>query len=297
MANNRTINSNQLTEGAIYLVRGKIAFCRITRPTTDKEREEANLRRVHKVDKNYTHITLYDSQVLAKDPQNPTLEEKYAAECMYTSSNAQHPNRNFSAMNKSPNLPKVLAIGENGAYTDIQPTAELAQGLDVTVMMRVFKGAGNKGVSLDSVLVNEPIRYYGGGGSHIAQTLEAYGINYVPPTPEQMAAMQQQQNQAVAPQVQPLEGASYGEAPTNAFAPAPANGYEQQNTFAPTNGYEQQNAFAPTNGYNATPVQPVQPAPPANDNPFSSYNGAAPAPQVTFGQAPSGFGPGPNRQY
>lgn len=186
MAN--TINVNSLTVDSTYLVRGKSAFCRITRQTTDAEREAANKTRQHPIEKNYTTISIYDAQVLCKDPNKPSLEEQYAAEKLYRSSSPDQPGNNFTAMNKSHNLPKVAVADPNNpnSYDEIIPEGELARGVDVTLVMRVFKGQGNNGVSLDRVLVNEPIRYFGGSSS-VDKSLSEMGITFNALSPAEAA--------------------------------------------------------------------------------------------------------------
>ena len=240
----RTINCNNLTPDATYLVRGKVGFSRITRPTTDDEREALNKRRTHPIDKNYTHISLYEATVMARDPANPTIEERYAAECLYKSSSTNYPGNNFSAMNKSRNLPRVGVIdptaGPNN-YKEIALEHELASGLDVTLVMRVFKGSGNNGVSLDRVLVNEPIRYYI-SNSPVDKALADAGITFTP----------------MAPQAEPVAETPASDEPV--FAPAPAAA----------------SAAAP-----AESAASVAPA--ASDNPFSSYSAPASNGNVTFG--------------
>ena len=186
----RTVTNQQLTPDATYFVRGKIGFCRITRLTTDDERERANQSRVHPITRNYTTVTLYDAQVLAGDPNNPTQEEIYAAESMYKNKNPQErPGLNFSAINKSSRLPRIGVLSPTPTnpqnYKEIRPTAELAVGLDVTLVMRVFKGQGNNGVSLDRVLVNEPIRYYG-GSDQVDRAMSQRGITFEGLPPENL---------------------------------------------------------------------------------------------------------------
>lgn len=260
---NRTIQSKDLTPNATYLVRGKVGFSRITRHTTDEERDKENSRRKYKIDKNYSNITIYNATVLAKDANNPTVEERYAAENMYMSSSQNYPGNNFSALNKTKNLPVIGVLSPTpevpNNYVEIIPEAELAPGLDVTLVMRVYNGQGdNNGVSLDRILVNEPIRYYG-GNTEVDKTLSSFGITF----------------QAMAPD----------EKNTAATSEATANnaGQSAQPAMA-TN-----NAFATMN--NAQPATNAQPdanngIAPAAGNPFSSYDG----------QANIQFGPG-TRQY
>jgi len=171
------IKINDLTPDTTYLLRGKVAYSRVSRHTTDEERIKDNQRRTYKIDKNYTNITIYDVQILCKDPTNPTIEEQYAAECLYKSHVDKYTGKSFSALNKSENLPKVGVIDEKtGEYSSVKLQGELAQGLDVTIVMRVFKGKNsmNNGVSLDTILVNEPLRYF--SNNIVEKDLEARGI-------------------------------------------------------------------------------------------------------------------------
>lgn len=176
MASKRSIANNQLNPGATYVVRGQVGFSRVARQTTDAERERDNKNRMHPIDKNYTHITIYNAQVIPEDPQNPTIEDRYAVECLYRSSSANYPGNNFSAMNKSSKLPRVFVLNSaTGQYDETKITNELAAGLNVMLVMRVFKGQGNIGVSLDRILVTEPIKYYA-GDSAVEKDLVKRGI-------------------------------------------------------------------------------------------------------------------------
>lgn len=251
-----TINNNQLEVGKTYLVRGKIGFSHVSKPTTDEERMAANKRRMHPIDKNYTSISIYDAQVICRDPQNPSIEERYASECFYKSSSPAYPGNNFTAMNKSRNLPKVGVASGTNQYDEITLDGkELATGLDVILVMRVFKGQGNNGVSLDTVLVNEPVRFFQGSNA-ISEQLSDYGITFSAKAPASAPA--------AAPAAQAAPVAQPAAQP--AFAAAPA-----------------------AQPMNAAPVQPAaQPAPAAqaapvmsNDNPFSSYG--MDANNITFG--------------
>lgn len=267
----KTIQSSRLNPNATYLVRGKVGYSKVASQTTDKEREEANKHRVHPVDKNYTSMTIYNAQILCKNPQAPTIEEQYASESLYKSSSPKYPGNNFSAMNKTRNLPSIGVISptpENpNNYVEIIPEHELAPGLDVTLVMRVYKGQGsNNGVSLDRVLVNEPIQYYG-GNSEVDKTLSDFGITFQAMAPE---AKSNAAANAVVNNAAPVDAAQAAPTQNDAFAQAPV----------------QNNAFAQAPAQTSAPAQPVNPAPAATDNPFSSY-----------GQAPTDITIGPARQY
>jgi len=286
----KTITTNQLNPGATYLVRGKVGFCRITRHTTDEERERANRMRTHPIDRNYTTVTIYNAAVICRNPQNPTIEEQYANECLYLSSSPNYPGKNFNGINKSNRLPSVAVTdgpSNPGNYNWITPESELAPGLDVTLVMRVFTGKGRNGVSLDTVLINEnPVRYY--GGSELKQNLAEYGITL--PEKEPMHIVQQEPvvNEQPVMSATPINNASgsFSMPETMPFATEPQE-------VVPN--YDQQPMQM------TAPIQPTQPMPQqqsaqipiATDNPFSNYD-AQNGPNITFGGQP--LGPG-TRQY
>lgn len=253
----KTISSNQLNVNATYLVRGKLGFSRLARQTTDEEREKANARRMHPIDKNYTTVTVYDATVICKDPTAPSIEEQYAAESFYKSSSPNSPGNNFTAINKSKFLPRIGVLnpqpGNPNHYDEVTLEGELASGLDVTIVMHVFMGQGRKGVSFDRVLVNEPIRYFGGDHA-IDQALSDYGITF---TAQPRTAATPAQASAAAPAAQDEPIAPEAPAMESAFSAAPA-----------------------------APAAPASVAPPAADNPFSSVGAGTPA----------NLGPG-TRQY
>lgn len=247
----KTIQNQQLTPGNIFLVRGQVGFSRLSRQTTDEERAKDNTRRTHKVDKNYTNITIYNATVLAKDPQNPTLEERYAAESCYNSSRADdYPGLNYSAMNKSPKLPAIYVLRDEknpGVYDPITLEGELQKGTDVTLALRVFQGQGNNGISLDSVFINQESFQYYGNNANLKNALAEYGITFSAQAPVQNAV--------------PAEDAQ----------------------AAPQNVADAQQAIQPQQA--SQPVQ--QAAPQQTANPFSSFGAV---PQGQPGATPFDFG-------
>lgn len=264
----RTVSHNQLTPGSVFLVRGQVGFSRITRHTTDEERDKDNLRRIHKIDRNYTTISVYNAQVLAKDPANPTPEEIYGLESCYNSSrNAEYPGLNYTGMNKSKFLPKVGLIkkgcdpNNHPSYDEIQLSGELVKGTDVTLVLRVFAGQGNNGVALDTVLINTHDFQYYGNNNNIVTALANYGAIFNPMAPEDKK-----------PAVEEMS--------------ASANQYA---TFtAPVNN----NGFATQNSTQTS--VPAAEAPQTSQNPFNSFgavpnvptNNAAPQQEIQLGVGP-----------
>lgn len=231
----KTITKNQLTAGNVFLVRGKVGFSRITRKTTDQERALANAKRTYPIDKNYTQMTIYDATVIAKDPQNPTLEERYAAENLYVSSIEGYTGQSFNAMSKG-NIPEVLILTGPNTYQPIKPEAELDSGLDVTLMLRVFRGKqfANQGVTLDRVLVNEPIRYMSRRDDNkIVSELASYGIIYQKPekpldmdAAEEEAATAPINDEDATPFSAPGDNAPIGGPTDTPFSSQPNGGYQ-----------------------------------------------------------------------
>ena len=186
---NRTISTNQLTPGRIFLVRGKVGFSRLTSRIEGEELQQDIQRRRSKgwlpIEKPYTTITINQAEVIVKDRNNIQPEEQYAIESLYTSSSQRgQGGYSYTANNKGARSLPYIAVtraGAQGVVDQIQPEGELANGLDVTLVMRVFKGKPNIGVSLDGVIVNEPIRYF--DNTRAGAGLDGFGITFNPLAP------------------------------------------------------------------------------------------------------------------
>ncbi|WP_394941147.1 hypothetical protein [Psychromicrobium sp. YIM B11713] len=186
---NYSVNAEQLTEGALVLVRGKLGFARLTRLIEGAELQASDARRaqngMNPIGVPHTTATITAAEVIYKDPTNPTLEERFVAERRYTSKKRPETGANYSIDSKGRNLP-VIAI-PNGDGQVIQDTSgqELTQGLDVTLALRVYKPKtyNKRGLSLDQVIVNEEVKYYGGSTSTSTSTSElaARGIIFAAP--------------------------------------------------------------------------------------------------------------------
>lgn len=290
----RTVNNNQLTPGNVFFVRGTVGFSRISRQTTDEERNKDNLRRVHKIDKNYTTISIYNAQVLAKNPQQPTFEERYGLESCYNSSRAaDYPGLNYTAMNKSQFLPKVGVLEQGSdpnnhpAYKEIQLEGELQKGTDVTLVMRVFAGQGNNGVSLDTVLINQTDFQYYGNNANVKNALADYGITFDAMSPEEKAAAPAPVAASAgqtAPQGMAQTMPQQNMAQTQAAAPQASENIFNQFGAVP------QSQAAPAQDQNQAAAQPQQ-GTPTTPFDFGGQPGAVGTPQNVQ------FGVGPGRTY
>src|SRR5699024_11283158 len=102
----------------------------------------------------------------------------------------------------------------------IYPEAELANGLDIILVLRVFqpKGFNRKSVTLNSIILQEPVRYYVGANSRALE--EAGIILHNKKAPETAAAPVAAQTTPTTTPVQPVAPAVSAPTPGNAFATA-----------------------------------------------------------------------------
>ena len=179
---NYSVQLNQLAPNTTFLVRGVLAYSRLAHQIDGEELQKDQTRRQQKgwipIDKPYTTATINNAQVLyaSGNPQQKTPAEIYAEEHFFQSRSAQAQGWSFTGNNKGKVLPWIAEMKGKQAV-QVVPEGELANGLDVTLVMRVFRGKGNNGLSLDGVIVNEPIRYYTGGAT---AGLADLGITFVP---------------------------------------------------------------------------------------------------------------------
>lgn len=173
-----TIKTNQLTPNRKFFVRGKVVYSRIASKIDGKELIEANIKATQRGQrpnaKPYTRIQISNVEVVPTDPAHGlTIEEQYAQSKFFVSRTHQERGQQFSKDNAG-HLPKIYVRDpQTGEYNQIENKGELAHGLDVTLMLRPYTTSTNTGVSLDAILVNEPIRYY---GSDASAELEKLGI-------------------------------------------------------------------------------------------------------------------------
>ena len=267
---NRTITTNQLTPGRIFLVRGKVGFSRLTSRIEGEELQQDIQRRRSKgwlpIEKPYTTITINQAEVIVKDRNNIQPEEQYAIESLYTSSSQRgQGGYSYTANNKGTRALPYIAVtraGAQGVVDQIQPEGELANGLDVTLVMRVFKGKPNMGVSLDGVIVNEPIRYF--DNTRAGDGLDGFGITFNPLAPGTLPTAAETDNSHSAEQPAyaghedlPFvsEGAGAAANAAAVSAPAPAGVMPQATATAPVT------PVAPAGNAMNAPINPMGTAP------------------------------------
>lgn len=200
---NRTVNTNQLAPGTMYMVRGKVSYSRMLRKIDGEELKKDNDRRRAsnrpEATKPYTTITIKNAQVVRTNPNAPeSLAEIYARESLYTNKNDGSLCLTIENKGREP----WFARHQNDDITNpnIQqfcPTAELAAGMDVTFVMEVYQAKPNNGVGLQGIIMNEPVKYFMGNGAPDPSELASLGLTFTPASAAEMSAgMEARKNMA-----------------------------------------------------------------------------------------------------
>ncbi|MFJ2662550.1 hypothetical protein [Arthrobacter koreensis] len=185
MANNYTIAATELTPGQTVMVRGKTTFSRLARLVEGEALAKSDATRVQNgmqaIGRPYTSVNLAHAEVLFADPANPTREELFVQERRFVSKKNPENGLGYGIDNKSTTLPPVGVRNANNEIEQVILENDLAAGLDVTLVLRVYKPKThlNCGLSLDLVVVEEPIRYYNAGVNQ--SELAARGIIFAKP--------------------------------------------------------------------------------------------------------------------
>jgi hypothetical protein len=193
---NYSVSAGQLTEGISVFIRGKLGFARLTRLIEGAELAASDQRKVQNgmspVVRQHTTSTIPEAEVQFADPANPTVEEQFVSERRYVSKKNPDTGVNYSIDSKGNDLRlPIVAIPSaagDGTYDQDGSGQELAQGLDVTLVLSVYKpkNFNNRGLALEQVIVHEPPRYYNTGGV-ATRELAARGIVFnTPPRPVQV---------------------------------------------------------------------------------------------------------------
>ncbi|MGW1783869.1 hypothetical protein ACWCQQ_32855 [Streptomyces sp. NPDC002143] len=180
---NYSISAKKIAEGKNVFIRGKLGFAVLARLIEGAELVASDQRKAQNgmspVGKPHTTATIIHAEVQFADPNNPTLEEQFVSERRYDSPKRPETGPNYSIDSKGSTLP-VIAIPSpkgDGTYDQDESGRELAQGLDVTLVLRTYKPKdfSNRGLALEQVIVHEAPRYYNAGGIDQAE-LAARGI-------------------------------------------------------------------------------------------------------------------------
>ncbi len=290
--------ADQLRENQTIIVRGRVSFSRLAKHIDGEElaKSVAAARArgsKYPTTKPHTTISLIDAAVVPLNPQQPTPEEIFVNDKIYTVKKGDNAGkRGFSIDDKSPNLPPVfepIPADEqdgSGSHRQLVLTQDLDSGLDVTLVLATFTQGeyANKGLGLQQVILNEAPRYYGGGGVDNA-ALSAIGVTISGPvqrvSPSEASAAPQQPLEGGLPQGTVVSDEGFALPGPSAFvSPAPV----------------QQAAPAPAFAAPAAPAAPVAPAAPAASNEIAALQAqlAALQGQPATPQGQSAFDAGDN---
>lgn len=181
--NNYTVRAEQLTEGNQILVSGKLSFSRLARAIDGDALIEHIARarargQKHPTTKPHTTVTITDAQVLPAVAGQHTLEEQFVFEHFYTVGQGENAGKTaYGIDNLGTKLPNYFAKQADGNYAQVKLERDLAVGLEVLLVLNVFKSANfdNRGIGVAEIYIQEPLRYYG-GGSIDRNALAARGI-------------------------------------------------------------------------------------------------------------------------
>ncbi|PDQ35497.1 MAG: hypothetical protein B5766_05375 [Candidatus Lumbricidophila eiseniae] len=185
---NRTVQAEALREGSVIFVNGKLAFSRLAQLISGQAliesiaRQRTQAHRQYPTTQPHTTVTIIDAQLLPQDPNVLTPEEVFVQESLYLSKSGENAGHiSYSIDNIGTALPPVLERNSDGSYTQVVLEKDLATGLDVTLVLNVFKSRNyeNRGIGIGQVLVNEKIRYH--AGSVDTNALAARGIIVIGP--------------------------------------------------------------------------------------------------------------------
>ena len=181
------MDSSTLRPGQMIVVEGNVNYCRLTRKIEGTALDEYNRNSKSKFPETKPFVTItIDNPAIVIQNGIKTPEDSYVENKFYDSTaDPKNPKRCFRINSKNNQLPKFyqVTIDENG---NINPNriqekprlGELAQGLKVRLMLRVYQTnySNNKGLSLEMVIAQEPIRYFRQGENLAISYLKQTGI-------------------------------------------------------------------------------------------------------------------------
>lgn len=175
------MKTNDLKPGDIFLIQGKVSYCRITKLIEGEELEkrdkELESKGMFAVGAPYTTISIKDPKVIHIDKANPTKAETYAEGKIYKRKDGTS---TYSINSKSKFLPRVAHINEDKKFDEIKLNKELATGSNVVLICSIYPTKRMNGVDLHTVLIlDKEIQAYA-GSRDISEQLKRYNIEIIP---------------------------------------------------------------------------------------------------------------------
>lgn len=167
---------NAAAPNTVYMITGTVAFSRIATPVAGEELNDeitrsTLLKRNPRSQRPYTRLQIDNASVLtATNQQGAQIAEAqmYVAKVDQNNPNAQ---KKFEGINKSKNMPWLAArnpADPNGKLIPLKVEGELARGLRVTLVMRVYHAPQGNGANLEGVICEEPVRWFHRGLADLA---------------------------------------------------------------------------------------------------------------------------------
>lgn len=190
-----SIPAESLQPGKQILVQGTLTFGKLSQQYQGEElarrvAQQVRIGALYPCQVPHTTVNVADARVIYKDDANPQLEEQFVQGKIYTIKSGENQGKSgFGIDDKGNVLPAVYEKNEEtGQFRPIKLERELASGLDVILVLETYapKGHPKKGLGLAQVLINEPVRYYGGGAS--TQALAERGIVFEAPAERVLAS-------------------------------------------------------------------------------------------------------------
>lgn len=182
----RSISAESLKEGSIIKVDGTISYSHVTSliegaALTKRVAQQRQRGSRYPTTVPHTSISIVDPVIHGSGANGAlTREEQFVQDGAYPagekSQDAGH--LVLGLDNKGAQLPIVMEVQADGTFVQVQPGGELAKGLQVTLVLNVFKPRDyeKRGIGIQAVLVNEPIRTFGNGPAAVADALAKLGI-------------------------------------------------------------------------------------------------------------------------
>lgn len=168
------------------LIQGEVSFSHIATMYDGPELIEANRKAVERGGspslRPYCTISIDNPRILNQETLPPEV-----VSVMTKRISTKEGRSRYYATSKSPNLPPVVysALAGDGysghgiADANHPLPHELATGLKVTIVAKLFNTKMGVGCGIDGILVDEPVRYY--EPNSIASILGLQGVSYVAP--------------------------------------------------------------------------------------------------------------------
>lgn len=175
------MKTNDLKPGDVFLIQGKVSYCRITKLIEGEELEkrdkELESQGRFPVGSPYVTISLKDPKVVHIDKDHPTKAEQYAEGRIYKRKDGSSA---YSINSKSKFVPRVAHINEDKKFDEIKLNKELATDSNVVLICSVYPTKRMNGVGLHTVLIlDKEIRAFA-GSRDITEQLKRYNIEIIP---------------------------------------------------------------------------------------------------------------------